>query len=85
MGHQALRTYRSAYETAIQVRALVAQKLDVPVLAIAGQKGIGGLNRSLVEAFALKLYDDLLLEGGGHFIPEERPREALSAILPYLA
>jgi pimeloyl-ACP methyl ester carboxylesterase len=77
--------YRSAYETADPVRALVAQKLDIPVLAIAGEKGIGGLHRSLVEAFALKLHDNVVLNGGGHFIPEERPREALAAILPYLA
>jgi pimeloyl-ACP methyl ester carboxylesterase/heme-degrading monooxygenase HmoA len=77
--------YRSAYDTASRVRALVARKLDIPVLAIAGEKGIGGHHRSLVEAFALKLFDNAVLEGGGHFIPEERPRQALSAIIPYLA
>ncbi len=32
---------RSAYETADLVHELIAQKLDVPVLAIAGEKGIG--------------------------------------------
>jgi pimeloyl-ACP methyl ester carboxylesterase len=77
--------YRSAYETTNQVRALVSQKLDVPVLAIAGEKGIGSHHRSLVEAFALKLHDNVVLSGAGHFIPEERPRETLAAILPYLA
>lgn len=77
--------YRSAYETANQVRELVARKLDIPVLAIAGEKGVGGHHRSLVEAFAGKLYDSVVLSGAGHFIPEERPRETLAAILPYLA
>lgn len=77
--------YRSVYETANQVRTLVTQKLDVPVLAIAGEKGIGGHHRSFVEAFALELYDDVVLAGCGHFVPEERPREVLSAILRYLA
>ena len=77
--------YRSAYETADQVRALIAQKLDIPVLAIAGEKGIGAHQRQLVEAFAQELYDGVILEGGGHFLPEERPRETLAAILPYLA
>ena len=80
----ALPNYRSAYETANQVRALVKQKLDVPVLAIAGEKGIGGFHRKLVEAFADKLHDNVILSGAGHFIPEERPRELLAAILPYL-
>jgi pimeloyl-ACP methyl ester carboxylesterase len=76
--------YRSAYETADQVHALVAQKLDIPVLAIAGEKGIGAHHRPLVEAFAQQLHDDVILGGGGHFLPEERPREALAAIVPYL-
>ena len=76
--------YRSAYETADQVRGLVAQKLDIPVLAIAGEKGIGGFHRRLVEAFARTVDDDVILSGGGHFIPEERAREALAAIVPYL-
>lgn len=77
--------YRSGYETAKQVRSLVEQKLTIPVLAIAGEKGIGNHHRSLVEAFADKLHDALVFGGAGHFIPEERPREALAAIIPYLA
>lgn len=77
--------YRAAYETVGQVRGLIEQKLTVPVLAIAGEKGIAGFQRPLVEAFADKLHDNVVLSGAGHFIPEERPREALAAIVPYLA
>jgi pimeloyl-ACP methyl ester carboxylesterase/heme-degrading monooxygenase HmoA len=77
--------YRSAYTSAEQARALVTNKLELPVLAIAGQKGIGIHHRSFVEAFAHRVHSDLILDGAGHFIPEERPHETLAAITPYLA
>jgi len=77
--------YRSAYETADQVQALIAHKLDIPVLAISGEKGIGAHHRPLVEAFAQHLHRDVIVRGGGHFLPEERPREALAAIIPYIS
>ncbi|MBO0719930.1 MAG: alpha/beta fold hydrolase [Blastocatellia bacterium] len=77
--------YRSVYESAEQARALVTQKLELPVLAIAGAKGIGAFHKTLVEAFARNLYADLILDGGGHFLPEERPQEVLTAAIPYLA
>ena len=76
--------YRSAYTTAEQARALASDKLEIPLLAIAGQNGIGRYHRQLVEAFAQKLHGDVVLDGAGHFVPEERPHEALAAITPYL-
>jgi pimeloyl-ACP methyl ester carboxylesterase len=76
--------YRSAYTTAEQARALASHKLEIPLLAIAGQNGIGRHHRPLVEAFAQKLHGDIVLDGAGHFVPEERPHEALAAITPYL-
>jgi hypothetical protein len=63
------------------VRALVSRKLNIPVLAIIGENGAGGHHRPLVEAFAERLYDDVVLSGAGNFIPEEWPRETLAAIV----
>ena len=77
--------YRSAYASAEQSRSLAAKKLEIPVLAIAGSKGMGAHHRSFVEAFADRLYDEVILEGAGHFVPEERPRELLAAIAPFLS
>jgi hypothetical protein len=37
--------YRSAYRSADEVRALDVRKLDIPVLSIAGEKGIGALQQ----------------------------------------
>jgi hypothetical protein len=41
--------YRSAYTTAEQARALASHKLEIPLLAIAGQNGIGRNHRPLVK------------------------------------
>jgi pimeloyl-ACP methyl ester carboxylesterase len=77
--------HRSAYATAEQTRALAVKKLEIPVLAIAGQNGLGAHHRSLVEAFADRLHDDIVLNGAGHFVPEERPSELLAAMTPFLS
>ena len=44
--------YRAAYASADQVRALVEKKLDIPVLAVAGEEGIGVNHEALVHAFS---------------------------------
>jgi len=45
--------YRSAYRSADEVRALIAQrKLSTPVLSVAGEMGIGARQKAFVEAFA---------------------------------
>jgi pimeloyl-ACP methyl ester carboxylesterase len=77
--------YRSAYASAEQARPLAARKLEAPVLAIAGRNGIGTNHRSFVEAFAERIHADIVLDGAGHFLPEERPREVLAAITSFLS
>jgi pimeloyl-ACP methyl ester carboxylesterase len=77
--------YRSVYQTADEVRGMVGQKLEIPVLAIAGEKGIGANHEALVRAFATNLAGNVIVPGAGHFVAEERPAEVLATLTPFLA
>ena len=77
--------YRAVYRTAEEVRVLNAQKLRIPVLAIAGEKGIGAHHEALIRAFAADLQRSVVLPGAGHFVAEERPKEVTEALRGFLA
>jgi pimeloyl-ACP methyl ester carboxylesterase len=77
--------YRAVYHSAEQVRKLVTHKLEIPVLAIAGEKGIGANHIGLVRAFARNVRGNFILPGSGHFLPEERPNEVVAALEKFLA
>jgi pimeloyl-ACP methyl ester carboxylesterase len=77
--------YRNVYVSADQVRLLVVHKLDIPVLSIAGEKGIGKNQESLVRAFAANVTDTIVVKGAGHFLPEERPAQVTAALEVFLA
>jgi pimeloyl-ACP methyl ester carboxylesterase len=77
--------YRAVYQSAEQVRTLILEKLEIPVLAIAGKEGIGTNHEALVRAFASNLVENILLPGAGHFIAEERPQELTAAMVRFLA
>jgi pimeloyl-ACP methyl ester carboxylesterase len=76
--------YRALYESAAQVRTLIERKLDIPVLAIAGEKGVGKNHETLVRAFATNVRN-LIVPGAGHFLAEERPQQTLDALRAFLA
>ena len=77
--------YRAAYVSADQVRALIGEKLAIPVLAIAGKEGIGANHEALVRAFSSNLASNIIVPGAGHFLAEERPAEVVSALAKFLA
>jgi pimeloyl-ACP methyl ester carboxylesterase len=77
--------YRAAYASADQVRALAEKKLDIPVLAVAGEKGIGANHEALVRAFSSNVVDHIIVPGAGHFVPEECPAELTAALKTFLA
>ena len=77
--------YRAAYASANQVRALVERKLDIPVLAVAGEKGIGSNHEALVRAFSSNIVENIIVPGAGHFAPEERPAELTRALNTFFA
>jgi pimeloyl-ACP methyl ester carboxylesterase len=76
--------YREAYRSAEQVQRLVARKLELPVLAISGEKALGSNQEQLVRAFALNV-EVLIVSGAGHFLAEERPDEIGAALRGFLA
>jgi pimeloyl-ACP methyl ester carboxylesterase len=77
--------YRSAYKSADEVKSLITNKLDIPVLAIAGQKGIGVHHLAFVQPFAANIKGNMILPGAGHFLPEERPEEVASALQKFFS
>ncbi|MDB4970736.1 MAG: alpha/beta hydrolase [Myxococcales bacterium] len=77
--------YRAAYRTAEQVQKLIGQRLEVSVLAIAGEKGIGHNHEALVRAFAADLRGNIILPGAGHFLAEERPAEVVAGLKTFLS
>jgi pimeloyl-ACP methyl ester carboxylesterase len=77
-------SYRAAYASADQVHELVEKKLEIPVLAVAGEKGIGANHEALVRAFSTKIVESIIVPGAGHFVPEERPVELTMAFKTFL-
>jgi pimeloyl-ACP methyl ester carboxylesterase len=76
--------YRSAYRSADEVRALDARPLEIPVLSLAGEKGVGVRQEAFVNAFASNVKAIVVIPGAGHFLAEERPGEVLSALQRFL-
>ena len=76
--------YRAAYASADQVRALVERKLDIPVLAVAGEEGIGANHEALVRGFSTNIVDNIIVPGAGHFVPEERSAKLTVALKKFL-
>jgi pimeloyl-ACP methyl ester carboxylesterase len=76
--------YREAYVSADEVRVLLKEPLAIPVLSIAGEKGIGTKQEALVRAFAANVARCLVIPGSGHFLAEERPREVIAALKAFL-
>jgi pimeloyl-ACP methyl ester carboxylesterase len=77
--------YRAVYPSAEQVRALIAHKLEMPVLGIAGENGIGANHAALVRAFSSNVRGNVIVPGAGHFLSEERPTEIVTALKTFLA
>jgi len=73
----AFGVYRAIFDTVAQTEAL--KRLDVPVLAVGGEKSLG----TKVGEMLRPLCDNLLVEeiaGAGHFVPLEQP-EALAELV----
>jgi pimeloyl-ACP methyl ester carboxylesterase len=76
--------YRSAYASAEEVRRLNVKPLTIEVLAISGEKSIGGAQEALVRRWATNV-TSLVFAGAGHFLPEERPAEVTDALGRFFA
>jgi pimeloyl-ACP methyl ester carboxylesterase len=70
----ALGVYRAAFTTIDQTTPLKKKKVEIPVLAIGGEKALGAKVAQMVEAVA-KNVTGKVIPACGHFIPEEQPAE----------
>lgn len=72
--------YRAAFKSVEQTEALRSCKLQVPVIAIGGERGLGD---KVGLALPLVAHDvrSTTLTDCGHFVPEERPEAIVQHVL----
>ncbi|QDN83129.1 alpha/beta hydrolase [Streptomyces sp. RLB3-17] len=76
--------YVNTWASADQVRDAAQVPLNVPVLAIAGERSLG---QNMID-FVRRLAPDaegVILPGCGHLVPEERPAELAQLVTDFLA
>jgi pimeloyl-ACP methyl ester carboxylesterase len=77
----AMGVYRAAFATIEQTAPLAeGNKIKVPVVALGGEKGMGGKVGEMVSMVA-ETVDQNILPNCGHFIPEECPDEIVRQIV----
>lgn len=76
---EALKYYRTLFESGAQNRALAASKLQVPVLAVGGALWLGDAMRGAIEPLADN-FEMLSIPDCAHFPPEEKPAELVAAL-----
>ena len=75
--------YRTIFEDAEQNKEYAKEKLlDIPVLIIGGEAGVGNLTTSSFQMVANNV-TGITLPNIGHFIPEERPNFLIKQILEF--
>jgi pimeloyl-ACP methyl ester carboxylesterase len=75
--------YRAFEQDALDTREFAKSKLTIPVLAVGGDSCLGGIVAATAGAVAEDVRE-AVLPRCGHFPPEERPRELLDVLLPFL-
>jgi pimeloyl-ACP methyl ester carboxylesterase len=76
--------YRTIFASAAQNQAHAATKLPMPVLAIGGERWLGGAMKASFESVCDSL-SAVAVAGCAHFVPEEAPEPLTDVLLPFLA
>jgi pimeloyl-ACP methyl ester carboxylesterase len=71
--------YRAAFTTMDQTAPLTLRKVQLPVIALGGDKSLGDKVRQMVAMVADSVEGHTLADCG-HFIPEEQPEEVMRYI-----
>lgn len=79
----ALGVYRAAFTTIDQTSPLIRNKVQVPVIALGGAKGLGAKVKQMVEKVAENVAGGVI-DSSGHFLPEEAPEEVVRSLLDAL-
>ena len=72
--------YRAAFASVDQTEPLMIAKISVPVVALGGEKGLGGKVGDMVAMVAENV-EAHTLAGCGHFMSEERPQFVIDHIV----
>jgi pimeloyl-ACP methyl ester carboxylesterase len=75
-----LGIYRAAFTSIDQTEPLMADKITAPVVALGGEKGLGGKVGEMVAMIAENV-EVHTLAASGHFMPQERPGFVVGHIL----
>jgi microsomal epoxide hydrolase len=81
---EALKYYRAIFESGAQNRALAANKIRVPVLAVAGALWLGEAMRGAIGPLADN-FGMVCIRDCAHFPPEEAPAELVAALRDHFA
>lgn len=76
--------YRAVFEDAKQNKDYAMVKLDMPILTIGGEQGIGNLTTITFQKVANNV-TGITFPNTGHFIPEERPNLLVKEMLKFLS
>jgi pimeloyl-ACP methyl ester carboxylesterase len=74
-----LGVYRTAFKTMAQTLPLAQHKVQLPVVAIGGEKGLGAHVGQFVSMVAANV-ESIVLPNSGHFVPEECPEAVLQQL-----
>lgn len=75
--------YRSFFQDADYNRANLEPKLELPVLALGGSHCLGDLTERGFRHVATDV-KGAVFEECGHWIPQEKPRELVDALIPFM-
>ena len=74
--------YRAVFEDSEQNKEYANEKLEIPILTIGGEAGIGNFTAASFQKVANNV-TGIMLPNTGHFIPEERPNFLTKQILEF--
>jgi pimeloyl-ACP methyl ester carboxylesterase len=72
--------YRAAFQSIEQTEWLTRSKIQTPVVAMGGVKGLGAKVGAMVRMVAVDV-KEVVLDDSGHFVPEERPDAVVNEVL----
>jgi pimeloyl-ACP methyl ester carboxylesterase len=75
----AMGVYRAAFTTIEQTTPLLKNKLGMPIVTLAGEKGLGS-NVGEGMRLVAETVENQVIADCGHFVPEERPEDVIALI-----